>query len=112
MVLDVAGSNQRIDQFQPATGKIEIGPRPTHAALLDRVRELVTVLSTGSPEANCGLSNPGVCVRQTGRRNERRERRRICSDGTAVERGVSVSSARMSFELGARLQPPGTVRTV
>jgi hypothetical protein len=34
-------------------------PRPTHAALLDRVRELLTVLRTRSPEGALWIVEPG-----------------------------------------------------
>jgi predicted nuclease of predicted toxin-antitoxin system len=38
---------------------LEIGPRATHAALLDRVRELLTVLNTRSPEGALWIVEPG-----------------------------------------------------
>jgi predicted nuclease of predicted toxin-antitoxin system len=38
---------------------LEIGPRPTHAALLDRVRELLSVLNTRSPEGALWIIEPG-----------------------------------------------------
>jgi len=38
---------------------LEIGPRATHAALLDRVRELLTVLRTQSPEGALWIVEPG-----------------------------------------------------
>jgi len=38
---------------------LEIGPRATHAALLDRVRELLTVLRTRSPEGALWIVEPG-----------------------------------------------------
>ncbi|HEX3524819.1 MAG TPA: DUF5615 family PIN-like protein [Stellaceae bacterium] len=38
---------------------LEIGPRPTHAALLDRVRELLIVLRTRSPEGALWIVEPG-----------------------------------------------------
>ena len=38
---------------------LEIGPRATHAALLDRVRELLTVLNTRSPEGALWIIEPG-----------------------------------------------------
>ena len=38
---------------------LEIGPRATHAALLDRVRELLTVLRTRSPSGALWIVEPG-----------------------------------------------------
>jgi predicted nuclease of predicted toxin-antitoxin system len=38
---------------------LEIGPRPTHAALLDRVRELLSVLNTRSAEGALWIIEPG-----------------------------------------------------
>jgi predicted nuclease of predicted toxin-antitoxin system len=38
---------------------LEIGPRPTHAALLDRVRELVVLLNARSPEGALWIVEPG-----------------------------------------------------
>jgi len=38
---------------------LEIGPRATHAALLDRVRELISVLNTRSPEGALWIVEPG-----------------------------------------------------
>jgi predicted nuclease of predicted toxin-antitoxin system len=38
---------------------LEIGPRATHAALLDRVRELLTVLRTRSPNGALWIVEPG-----------------------------------------------------
>jgi predicted nuclease of predicted toxin-antitoxin system len=38
---------------------LEIGPRATHAALLDRVRELLTVLGTRSPSGALWIVEPG-----------------------------------------------------
>jgi len=38
---------------------LEIGPRATHAALLDRVRELLSVLNTRSPEGALWIVEPG-----------------------------------------------------
>ena len=38
---------------------LEIGPRATHAALLDRVQELLTVLATRSPEGSLWIVEPG-----------------------------------------------------
>jgi predicted nuclease of predicted toxin-antitoxin system len=38
---------------------LEIGPRATHAALLDRVRELLIVLSTRSPQGALWIVEPG-----------------------------------------------------
>jgi predicted nuclease of predicted toxin-antitoxin system len=38
---------------------LEIGPRATHAALLDRVRELVILLNTRSPEGALWIVEPG-----------------------------------------------------
>jgi predicted nuclease of predicted toxin-antitoxin system len=38
---------------------LEIGPRATHAALLDRVRELVRLLDTRSPEGALWIIEPG-----------------------------------------------------
>ena len=38
---------------------LEIGPRATHAALLDRVRELLTVLRTQSPSGALWIVEPG-----------------------------------------------------
>jgi predicted nuclease of predicted toxin-antitoxin system len=37
---------------------LEIGPRPTHAALLDRVRELLSVLNTRSPDGALWIVEP------------------------------------------------------
>ena len=38
---------------------IEIGPRAIHAGLLDRVRELLSVLNTRSPEGALWIVEPG-----------------------------------------------------
>ena len=38
---------------------LEIGPRATHAALLDRVRELLTILRTRSPNGALWIVEPG-----------------------------------------------------
>jgi predicted nuclease of predicted toxin-antitoxin system len=38
---------------------LELGPRATHAALLDRVRELLRVLNTQSPEGTLWIVEPG-----------------------------------------------------
>ena len=38
---------------------LEIGPRATHAALLDRVRELISILNTRSPEGALWIVEPG-----------------------------------------------------
>jgi predicted nuclease of predicted toxin-antitoxin system len=38
---------------------LEIGPRATHAALLDRIRELLIVLSTRSPDGALWIVEPG-----------------------------------------------------
>jgi predicted nuclease of predicted toxin-antitoxin system len=38
---------------------LEIGPRASHAALLDRVRELLIVLRTQSPDGSLWIVEPG-----------------------------------------------------
>ena len=38
---------------------LEIGPRARHAALLDRVRELLIVLRTQSPDGSLWIVEPG-----------------------------------------------------
>jgi predicted nuclease of predicted toxin-antitoxin system len=38
---------------------LEIGPRATHAALIDRVRELLILLGTRSPEGALWIVEPG-----------------------------------------------------
>jgi hypothetical protein len=38
---------------------LELGPRATHAALLDRVRELLGLLNTRSPEGALWIVEPG-----------------------------------------------------
>jgi predicted nuclease of predicted toxin-antitoxin system len=50
-------------RYPPATSAgivvLEVGPRATHAALLDRVRELLTVLNTRSPDGELWIVEPG-----------------------------------------------------
>jgi predicted nuclease of predicted toxin-antitoxin system len=50
-------------RYPPATTAgivvLETGPRATHAALLDRVRELVILLNTRSPEDALWIVEPG-----------------------------------------------------
>ncbi len=50
-------------RYPPAMGAgivvLEVGPRATHAALLDRVRELVLLLNTRSAEGALWIVEPG-----------------------------------------------------
>lgn len=50
-------------RYPPAAGAgivvLELGPRATHAGLLDRVRELLTFLRTQSPDGSLWIVEPG-----------------------------------------------------
>jgi hypothetical protein len=53
----------QVRRYPPAasagTVALEIGPRATHPALLDRVREFLSVLKTRSPEGALWIVEPG-----------------------------------------------------
>ena len=81
---------------------IEIGPRPTHAALLDRVRELLIVLGYEVAGRRVVDRQARPCTNSPPAGRRRAIRRAAAGalglDAVERERGTSVSSAVLSFE--------------